>query len=417
MSMSDDEKNDYDERSGRPSEVDDDQMKAIIESNRHITVREIAKRLNVSHPTIENHIRCLGLVKKLDIWVPHELKEIHLTQRINICDTHFKRNAIDPFLKRIITGDEKWVVYNNINRKRSWSKHDESAQTISKAELHQKKIMLSIWWDYKGVVYFELLPSNRTINSNVCCQQLMKLEDAIKEKRPELANRKGIVFHHDNARPHTSLATRTKLLELGWEVMLHPPYSPDLAPSDYHLFRSLQNFLNSKNFNYFACLGEASTAGGEIVAMNIPPISIPRATGDNQAGTFGAITAETHNAYECYIAPRVTRRRIEAQMTGERNWTPLDPALMPANAVATTNFLGYGEIENLAADSRVLLANIHFPSDDEESIEGRLQYSPQITGLCNTVLGQLDQRYRTVSAPIKRKHVSGFVAFVEVLVP
>ena len=53
--------------SGRPSEVDHDKMKAIIESNRHRTVREIAKRLNVSHATIENHIRCLGLVKKLDI--------------------------------------------------------------------------------------------------------------------------------------------------------------------------------------------------------------------------------------------------------------------------------------------------------------------------------------------------------------
>ena len=39
-------------------------------------------------------MRRLGLVKKLDIWVPHELKEIHLTQHINICDKHFKRNAI-----------------------------------------------------------------------------------------------------------------------------------------------------------------------------------------------------------------------------------------------------------------------------------------------------------------------------------
>ena len=95
-------------------------MKAIIESNRHITVREIAKKqLNVSHATFENHIRHLGLVKKFDIWVPHELKEIHLTQRINICDMHFKRNGIDTFLKRIITGNEKWIVYNNVNRKRS----------------------------------------------------------------------------------------------------------------------------------------------------------------------------------------------------------------------------------------------------------------------------------------------------------
>ncbi|EZA55222.1 Histone-lysine N-methyltransferase SETMAR [Ooceraea biroi] len=63
----------------------------------------------------------------------------------------------------------------------------------------------------------------------------------------ELVNRKGVIFHHDNARPHTSLQTRKKLLKLGWDLP-HPSYSPDLAPSDYHLFRSLQNSLNGQRF-------------------------------------------------------------------------------------------------------------------------------------------------------------------------
>ena len=43
--------------------------------------------------------------------------------------------------------------------------------------------------------------------------------------------------------------TRQKCLLLGWEVLIHPPYSPDIAPSDFHLFQSLQNSLNGKNFN------------------------------------------------------------------------------------------------------------------------------------------------------------------------
>jgi len=97
------------------------------------------------------------------------------------------------------------------------------------------------------VVFFEFLPRNVTINSNVYCQQLDKLNEAITEKRPKLINRKGVVFH-DNARLHTSLMTRKKLLEFGWDVLPHLPYLPDLAPSDYYLFRSLQNSLNRKTF-------------------------------------------------------------------------------------------------------------------------------------------------------------------------
>ena len=72
------------------------------------------------------------------------------------------------------------------------------------------------------VVHHEVLPHGLTINSELYCSQLDRLQEAIKEKRPELINRKGVVFHHD-ARPHTSLMTRQKLRELGWEVLMHPP--------------------------------------------------------------------------------------------------------------------------------------------------------------------------------------------------
>ncbi|KAK6062079.1 hypothetical protein COOONC_00245 [Cooperia oncophora] len=56
------------ERSGRPVEVDDDLIKAIIDSDRHSTTREIAEKLHVSHTCIENHLKQLGYVQKLDTW-------------------------------------------------------------------------------------------------------------------------------------------------------------------------------------------------------------------------------------------------------------------------------------------------------------------------------------------------------------
>ena len=51
-------------------------------------------------------------------------------------------------------------------------------EQTSKAELHQKKIMLSVWWDWKGVVFFELLPKNQMMNSDVYCRQLNKMNAA-----------------------------------------------------------------------------------------------------------------------------------------------------------------------------------------------------------------------------------------------
>ena len=101
-------------------------------------MREFKEVLKIPKSTIGRHIQRLGLVKKLDIWIPHKLKEIHLTKRINAWDLHLKSNEFDSFLKRMVTGDGKWIVYNNVVRKRSWSKRDEPPQTTSKAGLHKK---------------------------------------------------------------------------------------------------------------------------------------------------------------------------------------------------------------------------------------------------------------------------------------
>ena len=148
-----------------------------------------------------------------------------------------------------MTGDEKWILYNNVEQKRSWGKRNEPPPTPPKARLHPK-VMLCIWWDWKGVLYYELLLKNQTINSNKYCSQLDQLKAALDEKHPELVNRKCITFHQDNSRLHISLTTRQDLLQLGWEVLIHPPYSPDIAPLDFHLFRSSQNSLNGKKFQF-----------------------------------------------------------------------------------------------------------------------------------------------------------------------
>ncbi|KAJ4432684.1 hypothetical protein ANN_21307 [Periplaneta americana] len=75
-----------------------------------------------------------------------------------------------------------------------------------------------------------------TINAVRYIQTVLKLRRALREKRPG----KKIVLQHDNAWPHTDRVTVKKIRTFGWEILPQATYSPDLAPSDYHLFGSVK---------------------------------------------------------------------------------------------------------------------------------------------------------------------------------
>ncbi|EFN81229.1 Histone-lysine N-methyltransferase SETMAR, partial [Harpegnathos saltator] len=100
-------------RSGRPIVENVDKIMEIVESDRHASTYSIAQELKISQKTVWNHLHKAGLKKMLDVWVPHELTQKNLLDRIHACDSLLKRNEIDPFLKRMVTGDEKWVTYEN----------------------------------------------------------------------------------------------------------------------------------------------------------------------------------------------------------------------------------------------------------------------------------------------------------------
>ena len=128
-------------------------------------------------------------------------------------------------------------------------KPGQPAKSTAKPNIHGAKVMLCIWWDQKGVLYYELLKPSETINGERYRTQLICLKRAIATKRPEYATRhEAIIFHHDNARPHVAIPVKNYLENSGWEVLPHLPYRPDLFPSDYHLFRSMQSTLTGIRF-------------------------------------------------------------------------------------------------------------------------------------------------------------------------
>lgn len=110
--------------------------------------------------------------------------------------------------------------------------------------------MCTVFWDTKGILLIDFLPRGETVNADRYYETLRKLRRAIQNKRRGIL-RAGVVLIHDNARPHTARHTTTVLQQFGWELFDHPPYSPDLAPSYFHLFLHLKKFLSSgQHFHY-----------------------------------------------------------------------------------------------------------------------------------------------------------------------
>ena len=97
-------------------------------------------------------------------------------------------------------------------------------------------MILSVWWSVRGIIHWEILPDGCTITVDLYCQQLNRVAAKLKGKQDR------IYFLHNNATLHVAKSTRQKLLSLGWITISHPPYSPDLAPTDYHLYHSLSNY-------------------------------------------------------------------------------------------------------------------------------------------------------------------------------
>ena len=149
--------------SGRPVEAESDQIETLIENYQRYTTRETADILKISKSSAESHLHQLGYVHQFDVWVPHELSKKNLLDRISACDSLHKRNANVPFLKQIVTSGEKWILYNNVEWKRSWGKRNEPPPITPKAGLHPKKVMVCIWWDWESSIMSAFRKTKRFI--------------------------------------------------------------------------------------------------------------------------------------------------------------------------------------------------------------------------------------------------------------
>jgi [histone H3]-lysine36 N-dimethyltransferase SETMAR len=236
-------------RPGRPSLLCNDELITSLEDNPSSSSRDLAINVGVHQTTILRHLHQLDFKHKKPRQDPHYLTEEQARNRVDMCKKLLENPLDDRFWRHIVTSDEKWIYLVNHNREKCWVPKGQYPPSVPRQSRFARKILLSVWWNFEGILHFELVPNSKAINAELYCQQLDRVYDALKLKYPVLLRRKQALFHQDNAKPHTARITKEKFEQLeGVEILPHPAYSPDAAPSDYGLFRSMQHFLKGRRF-------------------------------------------------------------------------------------------------------------------------------------------------------------------------
>ena len=254
-------------RPGRPRSQDlDDAVCRMVEQDPHISARAISLELGVARDTVLNILHnTLGLDHYHLRWVPHALtqaqKAIRVAKARDLLDNINSLSSTG--LSYLLTSDESWFMHSNPHSS-AWSTSRDAAGTVPSPTLTREKTMIIVFWNFSGFFFITALPRGATYSADYVCEVLLpELETAVRAQRPVLGLKRTKI-HWDNARPHFARKTAAFLGEKEAITLSHPPYSPDIAPSDFFLFGYLKHLIKGRNF---ASSDELIASLREIYAM------------------------------------------------------------------------------------------------------------------------------------------------------
>ena len=183
----------------------------------------------------------------------YELKSRDIERRFFTCEQLIQRQQRKGFLHQIVTEDEKWIFYDNPKKKKYYAKPGQSLPPTSTSTFTAEQHCVWTFEDHalylvgpKGscLPYYELLKPGDSITGDRYRLQLIRLSLALQENGRN-TSKNIIKLFFFMTRPYVAKVVKKYLETLKWDVLPYPPYSPDIASSDYWLFRRIKQVTGS----------------------------------------------------------------------------------------------------------------------------------------------------------------------------
>jgi histone-lysine N-methyltransferase SETMAR len=230
-----------------------EQMHDMALDDKRMKVREIAENIGISKERVGYILHEELNMKKLCArWVPRlftaDQKRIRMKISAQVLE-RFNKGKTD-FVRQFVTMDDTRIhLYTPESKQQSkqWTEAGCSAPKKTRLVPSAGKVMASVFWDAEGTLFIDYLEKGKTITGEYYSNLLTRLDENSRDKRSGL-QKTNIIFHQDNAPAHKSVLAMGKLSDLHYELLEHPPYSPDLVPSGFCLFPKLKLFLAGQRF-------------------------------------------------------------------------------------------------------------------------------------------------------------------------
>lgn len=254
-------------RAGRKRSVVNEEnaeaVRALVEADARCSISEMSDTLALSDTSIHRILHeLLGYRKLCARWIPHLLNPDQKAKRVQCA-----RDIIAMFppngpkrLTNVVTGDESWFSFRpraTKTQNMTWVAKGGRRSQVCRPGYSSRKRLLTVFFYFAGPVAVDVMPEGATITGTYYAQQVLpKVFRFINSQRPTVGCSR-LMLLHDNASAHKTGEVGETIIKNHVTVLPHPPYSPDLAPCDFWLFREIKEKLADRKFERASDLSRA----------------------------------------------------------------------------------------------------------------------------------------------------------------